>query len=110
MPWPRIRNGSGGSGVRGVLFLLKNDGLQPISFGTIVGVMELTLHIPDSLAQRLAKRFGMPASGLEEVTLSILSKLADEPSSGETPLSRSEILNRLTERLTVAGVYDLPTE
>ncbi len=84
--------------------------MHPVQFGMILPSMDLTLHIPDALAERLADHCGLSGARLEEVTLSILSKLADEPSIPENLASRSAILNRLTERLTAAGVYDLPAE
>ena len=71
--------------------------------------MELTVHIPDALVTRLSERHGLSGTELEELTVDLLSKLANEP---ELPVRRSEraqALDRLTEKLSSAGVYDLPT-
>ena len=72
--------------------------------------MELTLNIPESLAAQLKERHGVGRSDLERIAVSFLSKLANEPQ--ETPArgsDRAKILDDLTEKLSAAGVYDLPT-
>ena len=72
--------------------------------------MEVTLHIPETLVDQLHERHGVEPTDLEHLAVSFLSKLANEPESSAGNSDRATILDRLTEQLSEAGVYDLPTE
>ena len=65
--------------------------------------MELTLNIPENLV-------GVGQSDLELLAVSFFSKLASEPETTARESECAHILDQLTEKLSDAGVYDLPTE
>ncbi len=72
--------------------------------------MDLTLNIPENLAVRLKERHGVEQSDLERLAVSFLTRLANEPETTARDSEQAEILDQLTEKLSAAGVYDLPTE